>query len=70
MKTVYLCGPINGCTDSECRDWREYVKDRWEGSTLVVADAAARISPWMRYHSHKICSSFEDAMAFIKEAVQ
>ncbi len=19
---VYLCGPINGCTDSECKDWR------------------------------------------------
>jgi nucleoside 2-deoxyribosyltransferase len=23
---VYLCGPINGCTDEECRDWREMVK--------------------------------------------
>lgn len=23
---VYLCGPINGCTDEECRNWREYVK--------------------------------------------
>lgn len=23
---VYLCGPINGCTDSECKDWREYAK--------------------------------------------
>lgn len=27
MKT-YLCGPINGCTDEECRDWREFVKAR------------------------------------------
>lgn len=26
MLTVYLCGPINGCTDEECRDWREFVK--------------------------------------------
>jgi nucleoside 2-deoxyribosyltransferase len=25
---VYLCGPINGCTDEECRDWRELVKSR------------------------------------------
>lgn len=25
---VYLAGPINGCTDEECRDWREYVKTR------------------------------------------
>lgn len=25
---VYLCGPINGCTDAECKDWREEVKRR------------------------------------------
>ena len=24
---IYLCGPINGCTDSEAIDWRERVKD-------------------------------------------
>jgi nucleoside 2-deoxyribosyltransferase len=24
--TVYLCGPINGCTDAECKDWRAYAK--------------------------------------------
>ena len=23
---VYLCGPINGRSDSDCKDWREYVK--------------------------------------------
>lgn len=23
---VYLCGPINGCTDAECKDWRELAK--------------------------------------------
>lgn len=23
---IYLCGPINGCSDSEANDWREYVK--------------------------------------------
>lgn len=25
---VYLCGPINGCTDAEAKNWREYVKTR------------------------------------------
>lgn len=25
MKT-YLCGPINGCTDEECKNWREAAK--------------------------------------------
>lgn len=28
---VYLCGPINGCTDSEAKDWREALK----GSVLA-----------------------------------
>ena len=23
---IYLCGPINGCTDAECTDWREEAK--------------------------------------------
>src|SRR5277367_1611448 len=23
---VYLCGPINGCTDEECNDWRAAAK--------------------------------------------
>lgn len=34
MKTLYLCGPINGCTDAEANDWRTYVKGRWAGPTL------------------------------------
>ena len=33
MKTIYLCGPINGCTNSECLDWRESVKT-WGFKTL------------------------------------
>ncbi len=26
MKVIYLAGPINGCSDSECKDWRNKVK--------------------------------------------
>lgn len=33
MKIIYLCGPINGCTNSECSDWRESVKT-WGFKTL------------------------------------
>jgi hypothetical protein len=29
---VYLCGPINGCTDEECQDWREAAKKRFPNS--------------------------------------
>jgi len=124
-KTIYLCGPINGCTDEECKDWREFVKSKWEGKTLdpmrrdyrgkedesvkeiveldkidvtdsdvilvnydkpsvgtsmeilyafdrgklvvVVAKEGTRISPWMRYHSHKIVGSFEAAIEFVRD---
>ena len=26
---IYLCGPINGCTDEECKDWREAAKKQF-----------------------------------------
>lgn len=26
MKPVYLCGPINGRSDADCKDWREEAK--------------------------------------------
>lgn len=32
--TIYLCGPINGCTDEECKDWREYAKANLQDDTL------------------------------------
>ncbi len=31
---VYLCGPINGCTDEECKDWRKYARDHLFYPTL------------------------------------
>jgi nucleoside 2-deoxyribosyltransferase len=29
---VYLCGPINGCTDAECNDWRAKVREYFPSS--------------------------------------
>ena len=29
MRTIYLCGPINGRTDADCTNWREAVKALW-----------------------------------------
>ena len=34
MNKIYLCGPINGCTDAECNDWRSAVKRAWPGETI------------------------------------
>lgn len=34
MKTIYLCGPINGRTDADATGWRETVKALWKGGTI------------------------------------
>jgi nucleoside 2-deoxyribosyltransferase len=31
---VYLCGPINGCTDEQCKDWRLMVETSIPGQTI------------------------------------
>jgi nucleoside 2-deoxyribosyltransferase len=125
-RLIYLAGPINGCTDEECKDWREYVKSQlgeestldpmrrdyrgremecvdeivegdkvdidqsdillinydrpsvgtsmeilyaWErGKKIIVVappTAGFRISPWLKYHSHRIFFSFENALTYI-----
>lgn len=38
---VYLAGPINGCSDSECIDWREQVK-LWLHPDIEVIDPMDR----------------------------
>jgi nucleoside 2-deoxyribosyltransferase len=44
MKSIYLCGPINGCTDEECTNWRELVKSKWQGRCIdpMVRDYRGR----------------------------
>lgn len=32
--TIYLCGPINGCTDAEANDWRTSIKEQWLGKCI------------------------------------
>lgn len=32
---IYLAGPINGCSDIECTNWREYVKKELNYYTLI-----------------------------------
>lgn len=32
---IYLGGPINGCTDAECRDWRTAARRMLEGHEIV-----------------------------------
>lgn len=125
MTTLYLCGPINGCTDEQASGWREYVKSIWPEETLdpmrrdyrgkeatayrdiveldkidiqrcdallvsydkpsvgtsmevlfawqigkpivVVSNPDTIISPWLRYHAHRIVSTYEQGVAVADE---
>jgi nucleoside 2-deoxyribosyltransferase len=126
---IYLCGPIQGCTDMECKEWRGYVAglarqlgfetcdpmrrdyrgiefDNYRevveldkrdvescdfvlvnyakpsvGTSMeiyhawlkgvpvvVVCQANAAISPWLRYHTTRFCHTFGAAVDWIKGA--
>jgi nucleoside 2-deoxyribosyltransferase len=41
MKTAYLAGPIFGCDDSEAKDWRNYIIQKW-GSDIYFLDPMRR----------------------------
>lgn len=43
-KKVYLCGPINGCTDEEAKDWRTYCAEKLNGTCFdpMVRDYRGR----------------------------
>jgi len=123
----YLCGGINGCTDSEANDWREDVikvfplsinpmirdyrgredecyREIVEGDIVDIeschvllvnytkpsvgsamevymayhmgkrvilwCDESATLSPWLRYHSHDIVHSLEDAVGKVEAWAQ
>ena len=36
MLKVYLAGPINGCTDEECKEWREEARQILEPTHAVI----------------------------------
>jgi hypothetical protein len=55
--TLYLCGPINGCTDHEAKDWREGVKSAWAGSC---------IDPMKRDYRGKELESFREIVELDK----
>lgn len=58
MKTVYLCGPINGCTDAEANDWREHVK--------AAAPQFAYLNPMRRDYRGKEAESVNEIVTLDK----
>jgi len=128
MKTVYLCGAINGCTDEEAMNWREATKKELNGifafldpmrrdyrgkesecvneivagdladiaasdivlvagdrpswgtamecfyafreGKIVVTVCSSRSSPWLSFHSTRVCPSLFGAWSFLRRLAQ
>lgn len=58
MKTIYLCGPINGCTDAEANDWREHVK--------ALAPQFSYLNPMRRDYRGKEAESVNEIVTLDK----
>ena len=57
---VYLCGPINGCTDAEANDWR----------TAVKAHFPESIDPMVRDYRGKEATNYREIVDLDKRDVR
>jgi nucleoside 2-deoxyribosyltransferase len=57
---VYLCGPINGCTDAEASDWREAVKKHFPDA----------VDPMKRDYRGKEAESYREIVDLDKRDVR
>jgi hypothetical protein len=56
VKTVYLCGPINACTDDQATGWREKVKQ-------ILGDRYQFLDPMRRDYRGIEADSVKDIVA-------
>jgi hypothetical protein len=65
LKTIYLCGPIAGCSDSEAHNWRDWVKEQTRGW-------AECLDPMRRDYRGKGLADENDRMpdSIVKEIVE
>ena len=57
---IYLCGPINGCTDAEANDWRSRVKEHFSDT----------IDPMVRDYRGKESVSYREIVDLDKADVR
>ncbi len=48
MTTIYLAGPINSCTDAECKDWRQAAKSYFEALSFDKGGEIKILDPMRR----------------------
>lgn len=63
---VYLCGPINGCTDAEAMSWRE----RMKSDALLQSWRTVFIDPMSRDYRGKEAESYREIVELDKRDVR
>lgn len=58
--SIYLCGPINGCTDAEANDWRSAIK-------MIFANT---IDPMVRDYRGKEATAYREIVDLDKRDVR
>ncbi len=53
MTTIYLAGPINNCTDDECKDWRAAARDFFDKNGDGNGDFVRILDPMRRDYRGK-----------------
>lgn len=59
---IYLCGPINGCTDDECQTWRDWFK-----ATMVSVDF---VDPMKRDYRGKETEDYREIVELDKRDIR
>jgi hypothetical protein len=53
MITIYLAGPINDCSDAECKDWRKAAREHFEKIGDSLGNFVRILDPMRRdYRGH------------------
>lgn len=68
MLKVYLCGPINGCTDDECQTWRDWFQS--QPSEDFYPRDVAWIDPMERGYRGKEAEDYREIVELDKRDVR
>jgi nucleoside 2-deoxyribosyltransferase len=66
MKSIYLCGPISGCSYGECTDWRKYVARHIAPD--IIALSPMRGKKYLE-HEKEIGHSYEETIMSSAQAI-
>lgn len=72
--TIYLCGPIAGCTDDQCKDWRDHATElltnRVTGTMLYGRRTCTVLNPMDRDYRGRCDDLFQEVVQLDKRDIR